>query len=227
MSTWRAILIVYRELDVCLERDRLHHVATEDDIADAVRSFRAFPALAAALTDSAARVEAREVMSGEPLRSLSAHGKGAFWPSPADTRRELDAFAPAGSCDSIFVLWPKQDFVAKTGVPGGAWGYGMGASDWTNGATYAAVTTAPTTSWTNEALGEVWLHEWLHGVCDHFARRGHAMPTRDADGADGHGYVRSAENGWTDYYRDLMSGRVQEDGRALGIPIAAWAKALA
>jgi hypothetical protein len=103
----------------------------------------------------------------------------------------------------------------------------MGVSDWTNGATYAVVANAPTTSWTREAPGEVWLHEWLHSVCDHFARRGHAMPARDADGAELHGYVRSAEMGWTDYYRDLMSGRVQEDGRAVGIPVAAWGKDLA
>ena len=55
--------------------------------------------------------------------------------------------------------------------------------------------------------------------------RGHDMPARDADGAEVHGYVRSARAGWTDYYRDLMSGNVEEDGRKLGIPLAAAGRA--
>ena len=74
----------------------------------------------------------------------------------------------------------------------------------------------------NEARGEVWLHEWLHGVCAHFAQRGHVMPERDADGGELHGYVRSPTAGWTDYYRDLMSGKVLEGGKRLGIPGDAW-----
>lgn len=100
----------------------------------------------------------------------------------------------------------------------------MGASEWSNGATYAVVANAPAQAWRGEAPGEVWLHEWLHGVCHHFASRGHVMPARDADGAEVHGYARSKAEGWTDYYRDLMSGNVVEDGRKLGIPLAAWAR---
>jgi hypothetical protein len=98
----------------------------------------------------------------------------------------------------------------------------MGASEWTNGATYAAIANAPSSAWENEARGEVWLHEWLHGVCSHFAQRGHVMPERDADGGESHGYVWSATAGWTDYYRDLMSGNVLEDGKRFGIPADAW-----
>ena len=102
----------------------------------------------------------------------------------------------------------------------------MGASKWSNGATYAVVANAPAPAWRGEAPGEVWLHEWLHGVCHHFAAQGHAMPTRDADGAEVHGYARSKADGWTDYYRDLMSGKVEEDGRTVGIPLEAWARKL-
>jgi hypothetical protein len=120
MSIWRAVLIVYPELDVSIGGRRFHHVATKTEIADATKSFRSFPAIAAQVTDGLARVKAREVMSAASLRSLSPNDKSAFWPSPDDTRRELDAFAPAGSCDSIFVFWPQHDFAAKSGVPGGA-----------------------------------------------------------------------------------------------------------
>jgi hypothetical protein len=91
----------------------------------------------------------------------------------------------------------------------------MGASKWTNDATYAAIANAPSSAWRNEARGEVWLHEWLHGVCAHFAQRGHVMPERDADGGELHGYVRSPTAGWTEYYRDLMNGNVLGRGKAL------------
>jgi hypothetical protein len=66
------------------------------------------------------------------------------------------------------------------------------------------------------------LHEWLHGVCHYFTQRGFAMPERDADGAELHGYQRSPTAGWTDYYRDLMSGMVVENGKQLGVPLGAW-----
>jgi len=62
--------------------------------------------------------------------------------------------------------------------------------------------------------------------CTVFARisvqRGHVMPERDADGGELHGYVRSPTAGWTDYYRDLMSGNVLEGGKRFGIPGDAW-----
>src|SRR4051812_33169043 len=219
---WRAVLIVYPELDVRLKRHRYHHVATKQEIADATKSFRAFPGLASRLTDKAARVHAHVVTSQQPLQSISAHGANAFWPSPDDTRSELDLFAPKRTHDSIFIFWPQHDFAAKSSVPGGAWGLGMGASDWSNGTTYAVVANAPTTSWEREAPGEVWLHEWLHGVCHHFRTLGHEMPERDADGAELHAYERSGELGWTDYYRDLMSGSVAEAGQKSGIPRPAW-----
>jgi hypothetical protein len=52
------------------------------------------------------------------------------------------------------------------------------------------------------------------------------MPARDADGGDLHGYVRSPVAGWTEYYRDLMSGNVSEDGARRGIPRMAWERGL-
>ncbi len=61
-----------------------------------------------------------------------------------------------------------------------------------------------------ETRREVWLHEWLHGVCAHFRELGYPLPDGDADGGDRHGYVQSPETGWTNFYRDLMTG--QGDG---------------
>lgn len=227
MAVWKALLLVYAELDVRLPRGRrrrFHHFASDAERADAITSFRAFPNLAAGLTSGAARVEPTIMESSEPLRSVSENGQGCYWPSPDDTRAQIDHFAPAGSFDSILVFWPQNDFALGTRIPCRGWGLGMGASAWSNGATYAVVANAPSEAWRGEAPGEVWLHEWLHGVCHHFALQGYGMPERDADGAEVHGYARSPSEGWSDYYRDLMSGKVQEAGRKMGIPLVAWTR---
>jgi hypothetical protein len=219
MAVWKTLLLVYRELAVKLGRGkRFHHLLGEDEIADALDSFRGFPRLVEELTSDAARIDSEIVEIERALSSLTRRGQKEWWPSPDDTRPELDRFAPDGKFDSVFVLWPQHDFEHGISVPGYAWGLGMGASDWSNGATYAAIANAPSANWKNEARGEVWLHEWLHGVCHHFAQRGHVMPERDADGAELHGYKGSAARGWCDYYRDLMTGNVAENCLRVGIP---------
>ena len=220
MSAWRTLLLIYRELDVKLGRKRFHHMATEKEIADALYSFRGFPKLVEELTSGATHIDPQIINAKRALSSLTRRDREDWWPSPDDTRGELTA--PAGRFDSVFVFWPQHDFARGTSVPGHAWGLGMGASDWSNGATYAAIANAPSANWKNEARGEVWLHEWLHGVCNHFAQQGHIMPERDADGAELHGYVHSPTHGWTEYYRDLMNGLVLERGQRLGIPPTAW-----
>ena len=169
-----------------------------------------------------AGIEYETARPDHALTSLTRESSSRFWPSPDDIRSDLDEFAPPGKYDSIFVFWPQRNLKNGTAVPCDAWGLAIGASKWTNGATYAAIANAPSFAWTNEARGEVWLHEWLHGVCAHFAQRGHVMPERDADGGELHGYFRSPTAGWTDYYRDLMSGKVLEEGKRLGIPADAW-----
>lgn len=227
VQSWKACLLLYRELDVLLpvgrwRRKRFRHRAAEREVDDALESFRALPHLLSSLTGGAARMTQEIEHVDHPLLSLTAESPSRFWPSPTDTRAKLDRVAPQGRCDSVFVLWPQRDFATGSAIPCDAWGLAIGASAWSNGATYAAIATAPTAAWRGEAAGEVWLHEWLHGICQHFQQRGHAMPERDADGAELHGYARSTSHGWCDYYRDLMSGNVLENGRRVGIPLAAW-----
>ena len=229
---WKALLLIYKELDVRLGRGglrkcRFHHYLSADAINDAIGSFGGFPELVRELTSGAATVGYQIKTIVRPLASLTQRNENEFWPSPDDTRVELDQCASVGRYDSIFVLWPQHNFEDKKSVPSRAWGLALGASHWSNGATYAAIANAPASAWQNETRGEVWLHEWLHGVCHHFAQRGFAMPQRDADGAELHGYQRSPTTGWTDYYRDLMSGMVAESGKRLGISLEAWAESFA
>jgi len=238
VKIWKTLLLVYRELDVCLPVGRgsveprrlrsseaqahFHHVATERELADAIDSFRGFPQLVRELTNGTAGIDYEIVQPDHAVTSLTQESSSRFWPSPDAIRSNLDEFAPPGKYDSIFVFWPQRDLKDGTAVPCDAWGLAIGASEWSNKATYAAIANAPSAAWAKEARGEVWLHEWLHGVCAHFAHRGHVMPERDADGGELHGYVRSSTAGWTDYYRDLMNGNVWEDGKRFGIPSKAW-----
>jgi hypothetical protein len=223
---WRAVLVVYRELSACPPRKRRaqkwKHSLSDEEVADATTSFRAFPKLASELSAGAAQVEIEITEAARPLTTISVDEPGSFWPSPDDTRPELMRLLERGRLDSFFALWPQHDSVTGSKIPCRGWGLGMGASEWTHGATYAVVGNAPEESWTREAPGEVWLHEWLHGVCHHFAGKGFPMPDRDADGAEIHGYTRDAERGWSEYYRDLMTGRVSVADARLGIPAEAW-----
>jgi hypothetical protein len=224
---WNSLLLIYGAIDVQLldrsGRSQCFALALSDkEVQDGIGSFRHFPSLVENLTSGRASVlyEIHRVERG--LTSLTQMNEEMYWPSPTDTREEIDLLAAPGTCDSIFVLWPERNLRDGTSVRSAGWGLGMAASDWSNGATYATVSNTESWRWQVPVVGEVWLHEWLHGVCAHFAGLGYVMPDGDADGGATHGYVQSPVSGWTDYYRDLMTGNVLDAARATGIPLDAW-----
>jgi hypothetical protein len=92
------------------------HVLSDKEVQDGIRSFRHFPALAEDLTSGRAsvRYEIRRVERG--LTSLTHMDEDMYWPSPTDTREEIDLLAAPGTCDSIFVLWPQHNFRDGTSV---------------------------------------------------------------------------------------------------------------
>src|SRR5256885_2587201 len=135
MEAWNALLLVYEALDVRLGRRRFRHLLREPDVAGAVRSFTHFPGLAADVSGGEAQVRHEVVRAGRPLTSLREMGPDVYWPSPSDTRPELDAWAPAGAYDSVFVLWPLEDPATGATVPSGGWGLALGVTELANGAT--------------------------------------------------------------------------------------------
>jgi hypothetical protein len=231
MNIWRAVLLIYNRIDVRLgdqsgKSQRFVHTLTEPEVLDGVYSFERFPALVQELTSGEAGVHYKIHRVERCLSSLTQMSEGMYWPSPTDTREEIDRIAPPDSYDSIFALWPQHNLRDGTSVRSAGWGLGMAASSWSNGATYATVGNAESWIWQIPITGEVWLHEWLHGVCAYFSGLGYVMPEGDADGGGRHGYIQSRISGWTDYYRDLMTGKVVEAGIAKGIPLKAWASSL-
>jgi hypothetical protein len=227
MTIWKSLLLIYRRIDVrftCGSFRERHfvHALSDEEINDAVSSFRAFPALVNELSQGEAKVTYEVVFIEEPLCFLTPDGEETHWVSPDDVRHEMDIHGRAGKYDSIFVFWPQTNLATGEGISTRGWGFGLGPGDWTNGATYAVVANAPTWAWNIPLVGEVWLHEWLHGVCGMLAEAGFDMPEYDADGGGSHGYVQSETTGWTSYYRDLMTGQVLESGTRKGITATAW-----
>ena len=227
MTVWKALLLVYEGIDVPEAggrwwRRRFRYRLSEEEIADAVMSFERFPGLVEELTDGRAMVTGAVERITRTLCSLGENGSAGRWPSPDETRLELDRLAPSGAYDSVFVFWPQNDFARERSIESGGWGLGMGASAWSNGMTYAAVGNAPGYAWRVPRIGEVWLHEWLHGVCAYFRALGHAMPEGDADGGDRHGYVQSPTDGWMAFYRDLVNASVREPDELKGIRPEGW-----
>jgi hypothetical protein len=230
VTNWRSLLLIYDAIDVQLRdrsgsSQRFIHFLTDSEVRDGISSFQQFPSLVEELTSGRASVRYDIRRAKRCLTSLTHMSEGMYWPSPTDTREEIDRFATPGSCESIFVLWPQQNLKDGTFVRSAGWGLGMAASVWSNGATYATVGNTELWRWQIPVVGEVWLHEWLHGVCAYFAGLGYRMPHGDADGGARHGYIQSQVSGWTDYYRDLMTGNVVDTGAATGIPPDAWGRA--
>jgi hypothetical protein len=227
MNVWRSLLLIYDSIDVKLRNrsgssQSFTHLLTDTELSDGVNSFQQFPLLVEELTSRRATILYEIHRVERCLRSLTHMSEGMYWPSPTDTRKEIDRLAAPGSYESIFVLWPQMKLKVVTSVRSAGWGLGMAATAWSNNATYATVGNAESWIWQIPMVGEVWLHEWLHGVCAYFAGQGYIMPDGDADGGGRHGYTQSPVSGWTDYYRDLMTGNVHDAGTATGIPLDAW-----
>jgi hypothetical protein len=222
---WSSLLLIYNSIDVQLRSSNPQHfvhVLKDKEVQDGISSFEQFPELVADLTSGRASVRYEIHQIDRPLTSLTRMNNEMYWPSPSDTRKEIDRLAVSGSCDSIFVLWPQHNLREGTSIRSAGWGLGLAASAWSNGATYATVANAESWRWRVPVVGEIWLHEWLHGVCAWYAGQGYVMPDGDADGGARHGYIQSPVSGWTDYYRDLMTGNVLETGKPTGIPLNAW-----
>ncbi len=221
MVTWDGLLLVYRQIEIRLPgRDLFRSAIDEEQLAAALENFAAVPDLVERLSAREATLRCEVVILERPLISLTSMGPGLWWPSPDDTRAELDRLAPPGTRDSVFVLWAQGDGTGR--IPSGGWGLAIAAGEWSNGATYATVANADADVWRAPVRGEVWVHEWLHGVCAHFAQLGFELPPGDADGGGRNGYRAVPGQGWTDYYADLMQGQVQVGRRRVGIPAAAW-----
>src|SRR5450631_2871130 len=132
MTIWRSLLLIYGAIDVLFrERSgtskRFVHLLTDPEVDDGVSSFQQFPSLVEDLTSRRASVRYDICKAERSLTSLTQLSEGMYWPSPTDTRAEIDRLAGPGAYHSIFVLWPQQNLQSGTFIPSAGWGLGMAA----------------------------------------------------------------------------------------------------
>ena len=154
------------------------------------------------------------------VTSLSPPGEN-YWVAPSDIEAILDRYAPDGAFDTVIVYWAAGE-IPVNGQRGLAL---LHPTEDTNEAGYVDIVYVDTVpDWVNDQMQrEIWLHEWLHTIETHFQLAGCDVPTQGADGGGSHSYESGgSEAGWSGYYRDLMTGRVEEDGRFTGFTPEAW-----
>ena len=226
-TSWKVLVLVYRQtsLDfVGADGETRHLEATMSPSREAlVLRTVPTPGLVANWSSGVAAHRQTVVYPTRPLTSLSPLGNGAYWVGPGDVAAELDAYAPPGTYDSVLVLWQPWD--TDDYVPSWGWGLGLSAGPHSNGAAYATITVPPSDrSWwvTNmEFPGEVYLHEWLHGVIDYHHAHGAQVPDLHNNAY----FDYSDDDGsWRRWYTDLMQRHVRDprSGAAVGIDYRVW-----
>ena len=152
-----------------------------------------------------------------PVTKITSYPEGYYWLSPTDIAEDLELYAAVGIYDSVHVVWYSGPIKVN---------WGMGGIFINKGTTTFSSIIAGQVSW-YDSTHQVFLHEWLHGVCAFYANLGYPMPALTADGGPSHGYNWTSTEGLMQYYRDLMRGLVWEPtlSEYTGITKQAWTQA--
>lgn len=224
LCTYHHLLLIYSSVDVTYFEDgSLRRFSGSMDsrlLSTIISAFIDFNSLVESLSGSSVASTYKIIVIAHPLTKVTYYEGLGYWPTSEDLRKDLEYYAPLGTYDSVFVVWYNGPIKLQYFGIGG-----MFINDGT--AIYSVVASHGEEVWkAGGRPGEVFLHEWLHGVARFFSSLGYMMPEKDADGAEIHGYVWTPEEGWTRYYRDLMQGKVWEQKlRAYtGITKEAWSK---
>lgn len=201
-KNWKALLIIINEVDATLDGKFYKYSLTSTEIADAKKGANLFPKTIKSNTSGNATLTfPNSPITLKKLTKISyvdEKTKTDVWPDSKNVYEALILQREKwdwGAYDSIFVVHP---------LPGGGWGVFNPSVN--RGSTYATINGKAGWLLTND--GEVFLHEWLHGVCQFLKSLGYQMPDKDADGAGDLGYVKNSSGSWTPYYLDLMTGKI-------------------
>jgi hypothetical protein len=230
---WNMLAFVYKNIDadyVDTTGVPKHLTATmpQSDAVNMVADFMRVPqgGIACKYSDTYGEVLSQIVFISRPITHVSyvwaPDPSRGYWVSPDDVRPELNQYAPPGAFDSIEIFWQASDPQTSQSIPSAGWGWGMGPSASANGSTYATVFNLSWWWTLDPCNGEVFLHEWLHGVTGFYMSLHFPFPPGDLHGAEQAGYVQDPNGCWTTWLRDYMRGRVYVNGIPTGISKAAW-----
>jgi len=226
-TTWKTLVLVYRSTDVTYVEggvtQRLRTSMTSADVNAAVSAVKRTPGTVYDWSANQATMRMKVVYPDHPVRRVSLHANRdyGYWLSPADMAADLDRYAPAGTYDSVIVIW-RKDTDAGQVVPGTGWGWTTADRTHTNGAFYTSVTQLPNhRGWPGAYPEEVFVHEWLHQV-EGFYGWNKGFPLPGLHDTDRYGYT-AVDGSWNKWYRDYMRGKVWDGSRYLGMTSTAWA----
>jgi len=220
-TTYKHLLIIYPSTDVAYIKDgvtkRFRGSMSSSLRTTVTNAFKNLPNLINDGSAGAVSSTYKIIINYRTIKRISKLWGSYYWLSPQDIQSDLLLYAPKGKYDSVHVVW-------YSGPINVYWG--LGGVFINNGTTTLSSIVAGNAWWWSEdgVLGEIFLHEWLHAVSWFYEYLGYPMPENDADGAGGHGYVWYPDEGWMDYYRDLMQGQVWEPNLSAytGITREAW-----
>lgn len=183
---------------------------TDTEMAELQSAAESVPATIAAWSHGYTGAEVTVSIASHPLTKVDAvpGHPGQIYVTASDVRADLDALAPAGRFDSVYLVWKPWNDGQNLNM------YYAGLAEGVDGWTGAEVATglllqqSVIASWNADVL----IHEWLHGVVFYYAgEAGYTGPNPD----QGFGYSNS--DNFHTYYSDLMTGNVHApDGSSSG-----------
>ncbi len=229
MTQFKALAVIFDSIDVTLNGKNIKDTLPAASPGKSSKKDEAKKGLnkfAAHLTKLNSNVTMALTIEDTPktLRKLSLIKNGAL-DSPflhsADFEKAMQAAVPGfslswGQYDTVFVIVP----ATAAGLTGQGWsvnGWGEYSPSHLKGAALAFI---PSNYNMEEFEGQVFIHEWLHGVCHFYKMMGwtDTISNGDADDGGGLGYG-SVATGDLDYYKDLMTAQVKKNKKDPSSPL--------
>ena len=224
-ATWKTLVLVYRETDVTFKRSDGSNYHLQSRMSDEVyaASLKTVRRTVTTINTWSAGLAALDMQVVEVPHALTALDPlwDGYWVGPSSVRSDLNAYAPAGKFDSIFVIWhPRDDKGVR--VPVAGWGLTLGPGPWANGAGFSSVTTPNITSlWTTGTNpDEVFVHEWLHQILIYHETAGRLKLDLHANLQYGYEPQSGSYQRW---YTDILQGKVKDGTSYNGVNAANWA----
>jgi thiol-disulfide isomerase/thioredoxin len=221
---WHVLLVVIRDTNVTVQQNgqsvAYQDTLTDQEIERARQSFFAMPGLAARLTQNRVKIDPKWIVLQAAVTKVSDAGSSMLYPSASDIYPLIESFDKSGEWDTIAVFWKGSKIMHA---------FGLGGMMTPKGSTYLVVAEASPYAWTGGQGGEIFLHEWTHGVATFFRRLGYAdrIPPKDADGGEAYGYKNTPYDGWCTYYLPLFNALVPFEGELRGFDAEMWQRGAA
>lgn len=216
-APWKGLALVIRNTDVTWpdgagDTSRLVARLSAAEEQAALADVENVPALLRRWSAGMAELELEVKTVEDTVRRISEVGPGDYWVGMTDVEAVLDAHAPAGAYDSVWVIFDGDDDAGR-GLPVTSyWGH-LAVDASTNGATYASMIASSETVSAAADRGEAYVHEWLHGAGAYFRSAAFDVPDPHDNPAFGFD-APAADGSWRDWYQALLSGAIARAGGA-------------